>query len=990
LRRFNAGKLLIAPSCVKNQFFFWQILSSEISRPGGYHFPPHMQKLLFVAMLVGIMNVEWPAIAAQNTSKEPARPSLDLSGEWEFKMDPLDVGRTEKWFAEDVRYDRKIQVPGVWNTQGVAYESQALLRDYETKLLAEQKQLFGLGTLGKEAESAKLFSVYPGPGWYRKRLTIPSAWAGKVPWLVFHGIHREAEVWVNGRLLGAHHSYLTPLRIDLSGHAQAGETITISTRVDARRKKAVDPLMGCFDTLDFLYITWGGLYRTVTLEATEATRLDNVFVVPQLASETAEIRIALGGAKAAGLKIAVEILDAARKIVSATEAAVAGETEVVLAAHLAKAKLWTPKTPHLYTARIRLRSHGKVIDTQSVRFGMREFKVADGKFLLNGQPIFLRGYGDDCIFPNTISPSTDKRELYQRLSRAREYGFNYVRHHSWMPPEEYLDVADELGMMLQPEFPFAYRWDLPTTPEAQRSALEQWQAMIRLHRNHPSIVAWCMGNELYDSFSFAQEMYRLAKALDPTRVVVDSDGCNFKHKDRETLDFLVVQFGEGNSIGFQDNKYQFPAGVTKPVIAHEMGYFVTLPDLKQLEFFKQGLRPYWLIQARDLAERNGLKKDYAAWLASSYRLQAACLKSNMEAARRSRLNGTSVWLFQDYPNCAEGVVDMFFRPKGVSADQFRKFNSPTVLLLDVPRRNLRSGEPIDLKFQVSRFEDEPTTATLRWELKRGRKTVASGTRTDLRVNSGGVQDLPVIKLETPRLAQAERLTLTAELVDAHGKIDNAWDFWAFPTNRLRTGSHQVRHRGFDALQQLYPWALEHSANANPRDTDLLITSRMDDATRDFLDVGGRVILLQPNPTFTIEKTNFRLSSWDGGGPSGTQLDRAHPALREMPSEGWCDLQFYSLIQASTPVFLNPLPAKVRPLVRCIDRPTRLMDRAYLFEVGIGKGKLLVSGFNFSQATTGQDPGAEFFFDQLVRYALGPEFTPEASLPAAALAEKAGK
>src|SRR3989454_9479485 len=86
----------------------------------------------------------------------------------------------------------------------------------------------------------------------------------------------------------------------------------------------------------------------------------------------------------------------------------------------------------------------------------------------------------------------------------------------------------ELGMMLQPEFPFAYRWDLPTTPQAKRSALEQWETNIRRHRNHPSIVTWCMGNELYDSFDLAPEMYPAAKRLGPTRVAIDSDGCNFK------------------------------------------------------------------------------------------------------------------------------------------------------------------------------------------------------------------------------------------------------------------------------------------------------------------------------------------------------------------------------------------------------------------------------------------------------------------------------
>src|SRR5262249_14190766 len=201
-------------------------------------------------------------------------------------------------------------------------------------------------------------------------------------------------------------------------------------------------------------------------------------------------------------------------------------------------------------------------------------------------------------------------------------------------------------------------------------------------------------------------------------------------------------------------------------------------------------------------------------------------------------------------------------------------------------------------------------------------------------------------------------------------------------------SRKVRFSGFDALRKVYPWGLERTLNPAPADTDLLVTTHLDQATRDYLKAGGRVILLEPEPVFSVEKTNFRLSSWDGGGPSGTILDTQHPALRAMPSEGWCDLQFYPLIQGSKTVLLNSLLAKIRPLVRCIDRPTRLANRAYLFEASVGQGRLLVSGFNFARAIDSQDPAGIFLFDQLVRYALGSDFAPEVSLPEEALKGKA--
>lgn len=917
------------------------------------------------------------------------RPKLDLSGEWEFRTDPLDSGRAEQFFKDSAVYERKITVPGSWNAQGVAFPSEAALREYEKKTSEEHKHLYGLGTLGKESESAKLFSAYPGPAWYRKRVTIPASWKGKVPWLIFGGIHRSAEVWVNGEPAGSHHSYLIPFRIDLSGRAKAGDSVTIVARVDARRARETDPLMGCLDTLDFLYISWGGLYRSVYLEATEPARLGDIFVVPHVATATAEIRAQIEGPAHAGFQIEVEVLAAdGGKVASAKTAVEPGARDPIIQAAILNPSLWSPTSPYLYSARVRLLEDNRTIDTRTIRFGMREFQVAQGKFLLNGQAIFLRGYGDDAIFPNTICPPANKELLSRRLAAARAYGFNYVRHHSWIPPEEYLDAADELGMMLQPEFPFAYRWDLPTSAEAKRSALEQWQAMIRLHRNHPSIVTWCMGNELYDSFDLAPEMYQLARQLDPSRPVIDSDGCGFKHEQRGTLDFMVVQFGEGSSIGFEDGKYHFGAEVRKPVLAHEMGYFVTLHDLSQLDLFQGGLRPYWLTQARDLARSKGVLAEYPAWLAASYQLQAACFKSNMEAARRSRLSGTSVWLFQDYPNCAEGVVDMFFRPKGLTAEEFRVFNSPTVLLLETARRNWRAGEKTAFKLLTSRFEEPATTAKLNWTLTLNNHTVASGEQDKIQVGNQGITELCSAELPAPSLAQAGKLTLHAHLADANGHASNSWSVWVFPANLLADAGARVQFHEFAPGRALYPTAQEWSPNASRTEGPLLVAARLSPEVTSFLIAGGRVFLVDPEPAFAIEKTNFRLSSWDGGGPSGTILDPAHPAFSGMPNDGWCDLQFYHLIQGSKTVFLDGYPEKIRPLVRCIDRPTRLANRAYLFEASVGRGRLLVSGFNFQKGLSLRDPASIFFFDQLVQYALGPKFNPQASLSTDSFKSKA--
>ena len=350
-------------------------------------------------------------VASHSANNRSSRPSLDLSGEWDFKIDPFEVGQREKWFEKSHVFERKMPVPGAWNAMGAEYPTEQLLHEYEKKILDERD------ILGPKRESEIIYHVYPGPAWYRKTVTIPVEWAGRIPWLVLGGVHREATVWVNGSLAGSHHSYLTPLRIDLSRHAGPGERITIVVRIDARRKPESDPAMGCLDTLDFLFISWGGLHRKVTLESTASIWIEDVFVAPKPDAETAEVCLTLSGEYAGRLEVAAEISDAdgaSVAMVRKAVAAIAGETR--LAARIPNPKLWSPETPHLYSARINLLSDGKVLETRTVRFGMREFKVEGGNSCLTANRFSCAAMAMTVSFRTRSARRTDKNEFRRRLS----------------------------------------------------------------------------------------------------------------------------------------------------------------------------------------------------------------------------------------------------------------------------------------------------------------------------------------------------------------------------------------------------------------------------------------------------------------------------------------------------------------------------------------------------------------------------------------------
>ncbi len=231
-----------------------------------------------------------------DASAEPGnRSTLDLCGEWQFRVDPEDVGVGEQWYQGNREFPRQLRVPGAWNAQGVQFETKEQLERYLAK--PSSANLPGLGN-----ESNKLFHVYPGPAWYRRVVRIPDSWQAKTVWLKFGGVHRNADVWIGGKHVGNHVGYVVPFEFDVTEFVSAGKEATITLRVDARRNPATDPLLGCMDTLDFLYLTWGGIHRGIELCATDNVWIDDVFVVPHVREQAAEVRIAAarrsGGASA--------------------------------------------------------------------------------------------------------------------------------------------------------------------------------------------------------------------------------------------------------------------------------------------------------------------------------------------------------------------------------------------------------------------------------------------------------------------------------------------------------------------------------------------------------------------------------------------------------------------------------------------------------------------------------------------------------------------
>lgn len=423
---------------------------------------------------------------------------MNLNGTWEFRFDPQDRGIDEGWQRSDLPWPLEITVPFCW-----------------------ESKLSGIHDLSGQQI-----------GWYRRKVDIPSEWAGKHVWLRFEAVDWEAQVWVNGAPVGKHEGGYTPFALDITKYAKPGETATIVVRA----YDPTDPELPTGKQVAFWYTFTSGIWQTVWLEARPTTYLESLKLIPQ--NRDGKWSLAVEA------EVAGEGTSARVRISSPDPSVAAAEGEVeltegrgVFEAELAVSdpKLWTPETPHLYDLTVEVTGPGGVTDAVQTYFGLRT--ISRGKYgnlpyesiLLNGEPVYLRGALDQSFNPDGIYTAPSDEFLRADIERAKSVGLNFLRIHIKPDEPRRLYWADKLGILIMQ--------DMPNTWEYSERAKAAWEATMReaiaRDRNHPSIIAWCLFNETWgiggneyknrpDIQEWVKSMWHEAKRIDPTRLVEDN------------------------------------------------------------------------------------------------------------------------------------------------------------------------------------------------------------------------------------------------------------------------------------------------------------------------------------------------------------------------------------------------------------------------------------------------------------------------------------
>ena len=373
---------------------------------------------------------------------------------------------------------------------------------------------------------------YVGYGWYRKHFSVPSTWSGKSVFLEFQAAFDQAQIYVNGAQVGKHIGGYNGFSIDITSAAKTGDNV-VAVRLNNNWNAQLPPLTG-----DHTF--QGGLYRDVNVVVTDPLHVawyGTWVTTPTLAtnsgaSSTVNIKTEVRNDRTAAVNatLKTDILDNSGKLVStiSSQQPIAAGTTVTFdqtTPAISNPALWHPDHPTMYQVHSYLSDNVGTVDSFATPFGFRWFTwSASQGFSLNGSHYWIQGgnvHQDHAGWGDGVTDSA----LYRDVKMVKDAGMNFIRGSHYPKAPAFADACDQLGILFWSENCFwggfgggggwPYNGAYPSTSADfdafDSNVLASLTDMIRIHRNHPSIIVWSMGNEDFFNGGPADKVIALLK-----------------------------------------------------------------------------------------------------------------------------------------------------------------------------------------------------------------------------------------------------------------------------------------------------------------------------------------------------------------------------------------------------------------------------------------------------------------------------------------------
>lgn len=482
---------------------------------------------------------------------------VSLNGTWKFAYAPnpaaAPAGFAAPDFADDAWDD--IAVPGNWQLQG-----------YDRPIYVNVQYPIPIEDYPRVPREDN------PTGSYRRRFTVPEAWAGRRVFLTFEGVDSAFHLWVNGQAVGYSQDSRLPAEFDITPHLRRGEN-TVAARVYRWSDGT------WLEDQDFWRLS--GIYRDVYLWSAPTVHLRDFTVRTELDGDYRDAILRVRGSirnyaatGAAGYTLEARLIDAEGRPVLPTPLAgqvdvpADGEATIELAAEVSSPRLWSAEHPNLYTLLLTLRSpEGQVVEVESCRVGFRQVEIRDGRFLVNGVPVLFKGVNRHEHDPDT-GHTVSVESMVEDIHLMKQANINAVRTCHYPDDPRWYDLCDEYGLYLIDEANLETHglWDQPSKdPQWREAFVDRAVRMVERDKNHPSVVIWSLGNESGHGPNHAA-MADWIHQHDPTRPV------HYESADHEPyIDMISVMYPRVDRLVELATR----EGETRPLLmceyAHSMG-----------------------------------------------------------------------------------------------------------------------------------------------------------------------------------------------------------------------------------------------------------------------------------------------------------------------------------------------------------------------------------------------------------------------------------
>ncbi|MEM1610610.1 MAG: glycoside hydrolase family 2 TIM barrel-domain containing protein [Sulfolobales archaeon] len=534
------------------------------------------------------------------------RPMIDLNGFWRFCIDPNDSGISRGWNnglpseCKDLVY-----VPASYNEQNPNWDE------------------------------------YFGSVWYERTFYVPQRYNSLKAWLVLEGAGPSADIWINGTYVGENLSLFSKANFDITDRISFDDinkvVIRILNKLDVY---SIPPSVSAR-----FYYPYGGIIRPIYIEFTDPSYISAVRVTTdherslQVEVDAICVREPCYSRILLMDKFSGNVLYENRVMVSRNSS--------VLRDRVSGVMLWEPEDPNLYILEVNLEISGDVVDSVYDRIGFRDVKISGGRILLNGKPIFLKGFGrheDFPIFGRSLPGPVLVRDFYL----MKKVGANSFRTSHYPYSKDHLDLADEFGFLVILEMPLIALSQEHYTEEYLEKVKRVVKAVIDTHRNRPSVIMYSLVNEPSyvgeEALRFFNEVKNFIKHLDPSRPITHA--CHRHLEDR------ILDIDDVISLNIYSGWYTIPgdveAGVKNAVeIVNKIHERYPDKPIIITEFGAEGLR--------------GLHSDPPIMWSEEY--QAMFLKRYIEQlAKLPYIQGLHIWNFADFRQCPSNLAEVIRRP----------------------------------------------------------------------------------------------------------------------------------------------------------------------------------------------------------------------------------------------------------------------------------------------------------------------------------------